>query len=109
MGLWLSRGSIRNERQCGPHPGTSNIPCSKLSPASKYWITLTRRGNEGTMKVYTADESFHQGAIVAASIYQHTASYSNGVKRLGEANVGGEKFNGKIYCLRDTLPPQGQA
>jgi len=103
MGLWFQKGFIRNERQCGPHPGTSNIPCSKLSSSTKYWITLSRRGTKGIMKVFEVGSAFQKGTLVASSEYRHIAPY-RGVQTLGEAQKGSERFNGKIFCLQDSLP-----
>merc|ERR1719478_2025911 len=105
MGVWFSGGGLIQERQCGPHPGTSRIPCSKFKPSTKYWITIKRTGSNGYMKVYNVQKDhFQVGDLVAYSSYKHIASYS-GATALGEAHHGRERFNGKIYCLRDTLPP----
>merc|ERR1719446_1248087 len=105
MGLWFHGGNIMNERQCGPHPGTSRIACSKLRPSTKYWIQISRRGSKGVLEVYTVGESNQPDALVARSQYSHTVTYK-GVQTLGEAHPGSERFNGKIFCLRDSMPPK---
>jgi hypothetical protein len=99
FGVWFNKG-LRNERQCGPHPGTSIIPCSKFKAGTKYWITIVRKGNSGTMTVYNVQGSWDMGSKVASKTYNiGVASYTQGIKTVARAHTSSEKMTGWIYCL----------
>jgi len=105
MGLWFN-GGLRNERQCGPHPGTSIIGCSSFSASTQYWITIVRSGSSGTMSIYTVGADGGYGSLVDSSTYTMESSYSDGIKTIGCAsNGGGESFDGKIFCMGSSMPP----
>jgi len=109
MGLWFN-GGLRNERQCGPHPGTSIIGCSSFSASTQYWITIVRSGSSGTMSIYTVGADGGYGPLVDSSTYTMESSYSDGIKTIGCAsNGGGEAFDGKIFCMGTSMPPAAGA
>ena len=99
FGLWFN-GGLRNERQCGPHPGHSIIPCSKFKASTRYWIQITRVGGAGTMTVYSVNGEYGMGSAVAEKKYNiGYASYPNGIQTLARANTGGEIMTGKVFCF----------
>jgi len=99
FGLWFNKG-LRNERQCGPHPGHSIIPCSKFKASTRYWIQIRRVGGSGTMTVFSVNGEYDMGSTVAEKKYNiGYASYSNGIQTLARASSGGEVMTGKVFCF----------
>jgi len=97
--LWLTPKGLRNERQCGPHPGDSIIQPSNFQVGSKYWITIKRVGRQGTMTLNEASSSNAVGGEVASKTYNINYAYSSGIQTVGMAHKRSEYFGGVVYCL----------
>lgn len=103
MGLWWSPssgGHIFNERQCGPHPGHSDITVAP-EIGVKYKIQIKRVGNTGTMKVFKGWQAGKDiaWAEVGEKSYNINYAYTAGIQVLGSGHFGSEVFPGKVYCF----------
>merc|ERR1719336_3218335 len=99
MGLWWSDesgGHIFNERQCGPHPGDSDVPV-QAKVGIKYKIQIKRVGNTGTMKVF--EERDEVWVEVGENSYNINYEYTAGIQILGSGHLDSEPFPGKVYCF----------